>query len=265
MLHCEELSHGIADTVSGGGEPALIFLHGFLGDGQTWKQIADGCGRSAWAIDLPGHGRSNVVPSTSQDPFSDVATAFWQLVEERGVELVDLVGYSMGGRLAMHIALERPDKVRRLVLESAHPGLEAEVERHQRVQADAEWAKRIRNDWPQVVQAWHEQSVFTSLKGSHLQSELMAEKQTGDPFSLSVALELFSTGRQNPLADRLSTLPMPVLFVSGEMDTRYCEIGERLVSRPGPIHHYIQKDAGHVVHREQPEAYLHVLKQFIQG
>jgi len=120
-------------------------------------------------------------------------------------------------------------------------------------------------EWPEMLLAWHDQPVFASLKGTGLQARLIEEKRAGDPIALSAALESFSTGRQDPLANRLSRLPVPILFVSGEMDTRYCEIGERLVSPSGPMRHHIQKGAGHVVHREQPEAYLHVLKQFIQG
>ena len=267
MLHCEDLSHGGRgqDDKSATAESPLVFLHGFMGDGQTWKDIAEGCERTVWAIDLPGHGRSSSISDESPDPFSDFATAFWQLVDSRGAESVDLVGYSMGGRLAMHVALARPEMVRRLVLESAHPGLEAEGERRKRRQADAEWAQRIRTEWPGVLQAWHEQPVFASLLGTDLRARLIEEKRAGDPISLASALKSFSTGCQDSLVDHLSRLSMPILFVSGEMDTRYCEVGERLASRSGPMRHHIQKGAGHVVHREQPEAYLHVLKQFIQG
>jgi len=238
----------------------LVLLHGFMGSEVTFAGFDRGISRKLIPVGIP-------LPADDFDEalssgHEAVARQILEGLDARGVNEFALLGYSMGGRVAMHIAALAPDRVERLILESAHPGLDSEQEREMRRRHDAAWAIRIRTEWPRVLEDWYNQSVFSSLSPT-LRERLIQEKRSCDPEEAALTLESLSLGRQRPLWQDIADFHGPTLFISGEMDQRYQQVGERLAAHPGPIRHLSLKGAGHVVHREQPEAYLDALESFL--
>ena len=238
----------------------LVLLHGFLGSSRTFDRVVQSLGRPALALDLGEPFFESEVLSEALDAEAD--RILGRLLKE-GIETFDLLGYSLGGRVAMHVARRAPDRVDRLILESAHPGLESATERKERCGNDARWAERIRTIWPGILEDWYAQPVFRSIQQTPLVRTLIEEKSVRDPVGAAQQLEAWSLGRQASLWPFLEQRNRPALFISGEMDTRYSSIGERLATRSGPIRHIEIAGAGHVVHREQPDAYLAALRTFL--
>jgi len=238
----------------------VVALHGFMGSPDTFRGLVDGMSRPVLARELPVP--DPFVDDALSDAHDRVARCLLDSLETEGVSRFHLLGYSLGGRIAMHMARQAPERVDHVILESAHPGLDDPREREARRNHDAEWAKRIRTGWPDVLDAWYDQGVFASLP-SELRTRLRSEKMARDPEFMARTLESLSLGRQRPLWEDLARSASPILFVSGEMDDRYRGIGERLAAQSGPIRHQTLPGAGHVVHREQPEAYLAALESFL--
>ena len=240
----------------------LVLLHGFMGTPATFRQIEEALDRPLFSPDLTSLWRQSDGSSGPERALDRLAHLVLADLSDRGVDRFDLLGYSLGGRVAMHLLKSAPDRVDRLILESAHPGLESEAERAARRTHDAAWAQRMRSEWPDVLSAWYDQAVFSSLPDS-LRGELIREKQGQDPAVMADMLEGLSLGRQEPLWSVLADGASPILFISGEMDQRYQAIGERLAALSGPIRAVTLQGAGHVVHREQPGTYLGALRSFL--
>lgn len=232
----------------------LVLLHGFMGGPGTFDDVVGGLHQPTYALPL-GDG----VPSSLEGE----ADRLLETLSREGVHEFDLLGYSLGGRLAMHMAMKAPDRVHRLVLESAHPGMEEASERTARLDHDEQWAERLVDEWPDVLRAWYAQTVFASVADTPLLEAMIREKETRHPGVLARELKAWSLGLQKPKWSYLAHRTHPTLFISGEMDGRYQALGERLVALSGPIRHVSIRGAGHVVHREQPEAYLAALRSFL--
>lgn len=251
--------------------PALIFLHGFLGCAEDWRPVMSefaGDFRCV-AIDLPGHGASRGSPpvrALEERPDGRATTNFINSLRELLAQLrivrCGLVGYSMGGRLALHFALAHPELVEFLVLESASPGIDDPHERIARREADERWATMLERDGvAKFLDAWYEQPLFASLRA---RPELLAEikRRRRDGAAPVDALHDFSPGFVPSLWPRLAEWRAPLLFIAGELDKKYCEIGHRVAGLcpRGAVH--IVRDSGHIVHEEQPDDFLAALRNF---
>lgn len=252
----------------------IVFIHGFLGSSKDFVDIASQVNRPSLLVDLPGHGKSP--PFATEGPWFDkTIQRLEQALGQQGVSKVDIVGYSLGGRIAMSFAHQHPNRVRRLVLESCHPGLHETSEQKARLDHDAVWANRFLNEWPSVLQDWYEQPIFNSNK--LFRTALVASRIKQNPLHLSRAMMGFSLGHQ----PRIDHLDQPVLFISGELDAKYENIGRRWkahhknIGREWKAHHenlgrstplffhQSVEGAGHNVHLEQPGAYLSHINHFI--
>jgi len=261
-------------------EPAntpLVALHGFMGNGQSMATHLAGLSREVVAFDLPGHGSSDSssLPDPAQESWFDASVnRIEQVLDQSGYARIDLVGYSLGGRVAMHLAIRMPERIRRLVLESSHPGSLSDEERAARWRSDTAWAERWVSSWPHALHEWYDQPVFQSLVDTghfsltvqkSLRQTLIAEKSTSVPEEVARAHVGFSVSRQKDLTEALISSGIRTLFVSGELDSRYRAIGERLQARSGLIEHQSISGAGHIVHRENPGAYLEALSSFLES
>lgn len=240
----------------------LVALHGFMGTPDTFRMLSVALDNPVLALPLPEPDPVPAPKARLSASHDNVARRLLQTLDAQGLKRFHLLGYSLGGRIALHMARLAPERVDSLILESVNPGLERFDEREARCQNDEVWVHRIRRKWPDVLHDWYEQPVFASLS-PHLKEELIAEKKGQEPERMARMLERLSLGRQDAFWEDLSRAVFPILFVSGEMDDRYRAIGERLAAQPGPTRHYSLPGAGHVVHREQPEAYLAVLRSFL--
>jgi 2-succinyl-6-hydroxy-2,4-cyclohexadiene-1-carboxylate synthase len=229
----------------GGSGPRLVLVHGFTQTARCWGPFADQLaadGRQLVAVDAPGHGRSAAVRA-------DIGRAA-ELLGNAGGRAI-YVGYSMGGRIALRLALDRPELVRALVLLSSSPGIEDPTGRAQRVASDEALADRLEAIGVEAfVDEWLRTPLFASLPAELAHRD---ERVTNTVDGLASSLRLCGTGAMPPMWSRLSGLRMPVLLVTGEHDRKFGAIAQEVVARADPHAISVEvPDAGHSVHLEQP-------------
>jgi 2-succinyl-6-hydroxy-2,4-cyclohexadiene-1-carboxylate synthase len=249
--------------VSGSG-PALVLLHGFTGSVATWEPARAllAARHRVVAIDLPGHGGSP--PPDGRLPH--VAHQLVETLDRLGVERAAWLGYSLGGRAALHVALAHPTRVDRLILESTSPGLADPVARTTRASADDLLALRLeREGLEPFVDAWMAQPLFATQR--RLTPEVLTRQRAlrleHDPAGLAAALRALGAGRQAPLWDRLPTLCLPTLVLTGEDDHRYRAIGAAMTTRLPDARLAVIPDAGHTVHLENPVPFWSMVEAFL--
>ena len=173
-----------------------------------------------------------------------------------------LLGYSLGGRLALHACLSRPDLWETAIVVGADPGLESEEDKKLQLDRDRNWAERLKREpLEKLVDEWDAQSVFCGFENH-------APRNLGemDPDRLSHQFEIFSKGVQQNLDPKLAELKnLPILFVSGEKDQKYQVIGEKLAKSSPVFRAQVVADAGHRVPWENPESFVQVLIDFAFG
>ena len=173
-----------------------------------------------------------------------------------------LLGYSLGGRLALHACLSRPDLWKSTIVVGADPGFESEEDQKLQLDRDRKWAERLKREpLEKLVNEWDAQSVFCGIGNQ-------APRNLGemDPDRLSHQFEVFSKGIQQNLVPKLAELKRPpVLFVSGEKDCKYQGIGEKLAKSSSVFRAEVIANAGHRVPWENPESFVQVLIDFAFG
>ena len=216
------------------------------------------------APDLPGHGASLGLSSGSYS-FEGAARAVVRVLEEIRVGRATVVGYSMGGRLALYLALRHPERCSGLFLESASPGLEDAAERAARRRADEERTWRLETgDFETFLKDWYSQPLFASLaRQGGLVGEMVEARRGNDPTELARALRGMGTGTQPSLWRELPNLAVPALAVAGELDEKFVAVSRRMAGASPNARDAVVPGAGHNVRAEAPEAYLELLEGFL--
>jgi 2-succinyl-6-hydroxy-2,4-cyclohexadiene-1-carboxylate synthase len=249
-----------------GDGPPLLLLHGFTGSSRAWDTIRPqlAAGAQVISIDLIGHAQSASPPEASRYTLESCAQDLLALLDELQLDKIDLLGYSMGGRAALHFAVHAPQRINHLVLESASPGLADAAERARRTQADDALANRIlANGVPAFVEEWEQQPLLTLAP--HVATEVRLRQHElrldNNPVGLANSLRGMGTGRQVPLWSRLGELDLPVHLLVGANDQRYRAIAERMHALLPSSDVNIFHAAGHTAHVDQPEAFVHKVKK----
>jgi 2-succinyl-6-hydroxy-2,4-cyclohexadiene-1-carboxylate synthase len=242
-LHVERLGDAVGGAASG---DRIVLVHGFTQTARCWGPFgaALGVDHEVRAVDAPGHGRSSEVRADLVD-----GAALLGAAGDRATYL----GYSMGGRLALHLALARPDLVERLVLIGATAGIEDDAERASRKAADETLADHVEAVGVDTfLHEWLAQPLFAGLPPS---AACLDERRRNTSAGLASSLRLAGTGTQRPLWAELSRLTMPVLLVVGGDDAKFTTIAERMADHIGPTATVsVIEGAGHTAHLERPEA-----------
>jgi 2-succinyl-6-hydroxy-2,4-cyclohexadiene-1-carboxylate synthase len=216
--------------------------------------------------DLPGHGHNTRLPLAQPLGFERVVAGLKRLLQHLKLEQVNLVGYSLGGRIALYAALKFPEKIRALVLESSSAGLADEQARRERAEGDDQRAETLLAQGLETfVEQWYELDLFWTLKRHpQLLTKIKAHRKKNDPRWIAKILKELSPGRQPPLWEKLGALPMPVMLIAGGLDSKYTELATRMGRQiPGAVVEIIP-EAGHNVHLEQPERFSEVITAFLQ-
>jgi 2-succinyl-6-hydroxy-2,4-cyclohexadiene-1-carboxylate synthase len=248
--------------------PPLLLLHGFSGSVRAWDEVRPALAGDARliTIDLIGHGRSAAPADAGRYSLDWSTRDLLALLDELGLGAVDVLGYSMGGRVALHLSLQAPERVRRLILESASAGIEDALERQRRIASDAELAERIERDGIAAFVAEWERLPLLAL-GPHVGEDVRARQTAlrllNAPIGLANSLRGMGAGQQAARWGALRDLQRPVLLVVGERDTRYRELGERMHALLPLSDFVVVPEAGHTVHLEQPAAFADLVRTAI--
>ena len=246
--------------------PAILFLHGFMGSSADWREIMTALEERTFciAVDLPGHGASLGLAQEAYTIEGAVRAVIGTL-DELEVGRTVIAGYSMGGRLALYLALRYPERCAGLFLESASPGLESAEERMARRAADEEKAKRLESgNFEVFLENWYRQPLFAPLaRDEKLLSRTIEARRRNEPVELARSLRGMGTGSQPSLWGELERLDVPTLAVAGELDGKYAGISSRMASLSPKIEPAIVPEAGHTVHAKTPVAYISLLARFL--
>lgn len=243
-------------AVREGEGPGVVLVHGFTQTAKSWQPIAEDLARDhrVISVDAPGHGES-----------ARLQVGLWEGARllGRAGGVGSYVGYSMGGRLCLHLALTDPSLVRALVLVGATAGQDEPLDRSARRDADEALARRLEVDGlDPFLERWLAQPLFAHLSPDAAGLEVRRENTVA---GLASSLRLAGTGTMEPpLWDRLAELSMPVLVVAGADDPKFRTIGERLAASIGSnARMAIVTGAGHAAHLEAPGPFLDVVRPFL--
>jgi 2-succinyl-6-hydroxy-2,4-cyclohexadiene-1-carboxylate synthase len=232
-----------------GSGPRLVLLHGFAQNRNCWGPAAAdlAADHEVVRIDLPGHGRSTAAAD------ADLSTGARLIAAAGGPGTY--IGYSMGGRFALHVALASPSNVHGLVLIGATGGIDDADNRVARVERDEALARTAEADGVEAfVDIWLAQPLFTGLSEP---MQFRDERCTNSATALAASLRNAGTGTQEPLWDRLPHVDVPVLVVSGADDAKFAAEARRLVSTIGDRAELALIDgAGHSAHLERPAEFV---------
>jgi 2-succinyl-6-hydroxy-2,4-cyclohexadiene-1-carboxylate synthase len=230
--------------------PALVLLHGFTHTGASWEPVTAALGERYRAIapDIRGHGSAgDREPVTLEAVLGDLLNA--------APAQFTLGGYSMGGRIALHVALAEPQRVQRLVLIGASPGIAEQAERDSRREADERLAAQIEESTiEQFARTWATGNPVLAGQPATVRRAVHEDRLRNSPAALAHALRGLGAGALPSLWDRLGELAMPVTLIVGERDDKFREIASRMQASLSAGTVVVVEGAGHAVHLEAPGA-----------
>ncbi len=241
--------------------PHLLFIHGFLGSGDDWNTFRDA---------LSGEYHSSSIDLDQWSPCEEYSLEFiaeqiaQSLDEDAGGTIV--IGYSMGARVALSLALRNPELLRALILESPSAGIAEESERQQRAEKDARLAAMIREEGMEsFLERWYSIPLFESLRRKPLKLAALKEKilLRQQQEQAAYMLEKLSPGRAPNYWPELFKLQLPTLLIAGELDTKFSDSAREMAEVLPQATLKIIKDTGHNIHLEKPEVFLETIRQFL--
>ena len=253
--------------VRGSGHP-LLLVHGFTGRGTSWGSHAHALARAfrLITVDLPGHGRSGAGPPARMT-VERTADDLGAILARLQAVPAHVVGYSLGARVALRLAVDHPDAVDRLVLESPSAGLPSEAERAARRAADEALAARIESEGiERFVDEWERNPVFAGARSADPDrvARVRAMRLGNDPAGLAASLRHAGQGTMTPLFDALPTIAVPTLVIAGHLDAIGLPRAERVAALIPDARLAVVDGAGHTPHDERPEAFRRLVRAFLE-
>ncbi|MDF1597313.1 MAG: alpha/beta fold hydrolase [Acidimicrobiia bacterium] len=246
----------------GAGPAPIVALHGFSQHGGSFEELATFVGPLI-APDLPGHGLTIADPVS----LSAAESAIAAVIEATGSPKL-VVGYSQGGRVALHLALTRPELISRLVLVSTSPGVADRDEREARRLADDELAALIeRVGLATFLTEWLDLPMFAGLRrrSTWWQELDRARRMENTAAGLAAALRGMGQGVQDYVGEAIAGIELPVLFIAGENDARYCEAANRMAATVQDGRFEVIAGAGHSLIGEVPAAVGALVRKFLRN
>jgi 2-succinyl-6-hydroxy-2,4-cyclohexadiene-1-carboxylate synthase len=246
--------------------PPIVFLHGFLGAGLDWGEIASPLAEDYFCVcpDLPGHGANITRDFDAQLSIPQLALELRALCAALSLSAPIVVGYSLGGRVALAAAVQHPQFMRALMLESTSAGLDIEAERQARAATDdARAAVLLADGIAAFMRTWYAAPLFESLQmRPQLLAKLQAARTCNNARWMSKVVSELSPGRAASVWAELPSVRLRTLLLAGALDVRYTESAQRMCAAMPNAVCTVVADAGHNVHLEQPTAYIQALRDY---
>ena len=245
-------------------QPIILFLHGFMGRGDDFLEIINLISGQfcCLVIDLPGHGKTEVKYEHDYR-MPNVAQAIINLLEKLRIKQCFLVGYSMGGRIALYLTIYFSQYFKRVILESTSPGLATKLERDRRIKEDLKLAEQLESqEYFLFLEQWYSNNLFASFTQHPNYPQAIAKKLNNNPLKLAKSLRNIGTGVQPSLWHKLSANKIPLLLVVGKLDKKFFLINQKIISLCCKSNLNLVKDSGHNVHFEQPLEFVNLIKYF---
>lgn len=248
--------------------PALVFLHGFLGNSDDWADTIRHLKDDYYCIclDLPGHGRSTGCVPPLQDGFAYCHRLIKNTLNTLQVKQYTLIGYSLGGRIALDYARTQADShLQHLILESCHSGLSTEKDKNNRYQLDLNWAKRLASQsMPQNLAQWYEQAVFRDMSSSQkdLVIKLRSQNNGVCVANMLLATSLCKQTDALPFLQSNNITRLPIYYAVGEKDKKFKALAGKLAEQT-TLKVSKFNGAGHNIHQQSPLQYAQFIKQCI--
>jgi 2-succinyl-6-hydroxy-2,4-cyclohexadiene-1-carboxylate synthase len=247
-------------------KPVIFFLHGFLGNSQDFLAVIDLISPEfcCLVLDLPGHGQTEVKQDINYH-LPNLAQALIALLEQLNIQQCFLVGYSLGGRIALYLTICFPQYFLGVVLESASPGLKTQPERDRRIQQDLQLAKQLESqNLADFLQQWYSQPLFSSFAQHPNFQQALIRRLNNNSVKLSKCLRYLGLGRQPSLWSHLKNIQIPLLLVVGELDEKFVAINREIANLCPQANLNIVKNSGHNVHFEKFLEFTKLINCFLR-
>ncbi|HYO44085.1 MAG TPA: alpha/beta fold hydrolase [Candidatus Limnocylindrales bacterium] len=248
--------------------PTLLLLHGFTGAGASWSGHLDAFAGHARVLapDLPGHGRNPATATIAAMTVEATADALASYLAAEGALPAVVLGYSMGARIALRLAVAHPAVVVGLILESPSAGIADPIERSRRREADEALADRIERDGIEdFVTTWEQSAVFAAH--ASLEPDLLARQRAirlaSDPAGLAASLRAAGQGAMEPLHDLLDAVTAPTLVIGGTIDTVGRPRAEQVAAGIAGARLELLEGVGHTPHLEAPAVFRRLVLDFL--
>lgn len=250
-------------------DQTIVMLHGFTGSTHTWEPIAHQLSSfRIVAIDCIGHGKTDSPGDSSLYEMNSQIEVLEEICRQLRLDSFSLVGYSMGGRIALSYAVKYPNRIKTLLLESASPGLKSAEERALRRKADNLLADKIEADGiEEFVDTWENISLFATQKRLPLsmQQEIRKERLQQHAIGLANSLRGMGTGMMPSLWEKLRELEIPVILITGELDVKFENIAREMTALIKKVRHLTVNDVGHAIHVENSSKFATIIKETISS
>ena len=256
--------------------PAILFLHGFMGDRTEFELTIADVSKQFYcvAINLPAHGETDINEQiteqiTDQDDYYTIqstANLVIKFLDFLRIEQCFLVGYSMGGRLALYLAIHFPQYFYKVVLESASAGLRTASEKSDRLAKDQKLATELEHlkhhDFRLFLENWYQQPIFASLRSHPNFPQMLEKRLNNSPAQLAKSLRNLSIGMQPSLWEKLSENEVPLLLLVGELDLKFVQINQQMQQLCKLSQLEIVPNCGHNIHFENPNLFVEKIQAF---
>lgn len=244
----------------------IMLLHGFLSSKESMRKIAEGLSdlRNVILVDLPGFGGTN---STSHDyRMEDIAGGLIAIADRHQINTFDVLGYSMGGRSALALTVQFPERIEKCILESASPGIADDEQKAERLLVDQERSKLIVSDYYEFLNFWQSMPLFQTQE--HADESLLKaqheERLQQTPAEAADSLLKYGTGVQRSYWNDLSGLNNHFYLITGSEDKKFIRVAETMSERLKSAKLDIVENCGHNIHLENYEAYINLVRKYLE-
>jgi|APIni6443716594_1056825.scaffolds.fasta_scaffold104463_2 2-succinyl-6-hydroxy-2,4-cyclohexadiene-1-carboxylate synthase len=246
----------------------VLFLHGFTGCSEDWFPVFEQIPNkyNCIAIDIVGHGKSDAPGSPSNYNIESIVNQIKHVKNHLTPNKIFLLGYSMGGRIALSYAAAFPDDLKGLILESASAGIKNDEERQKRYEEDLKLAEFIEtHTLEEFIEMWKDQELFNTQRrfSNDKLKKIKKKNASGSKIGYANSLKGFSTGIMPPVHDKLKKIPLKVLLVTGDLDSKFTGINARLSKRFFKAKHKIVRNSGHNTHLEEPKRFVEIVLNYL--